>query len=435
MSGPRLRKPPLVLLLAIALIGSAAVAGFALTRPLDTDPVAVAAIQDPLAAEIDRRRERLNRLPDNAIGWAELGTAYVELARITADPTHYGQAQRALDRSIQLRPTDNAEALTGFGVLSNALHNFAAARRYAEQSLALRPDDAATYGVLADAQTQLGVADAATAAIQRMLELRPGVASFTRAAYDFELHGQVDAARQALDLALAAAATADQSAFCRYHLGELAFHSGQLDEAETQYRAGLSAAPTHAALQQGMAKVAAARGDIDQAIARYTELTTRTPSPEYLIEFGELLQTVGRAEAAAAMYQAVSERIARLEAQGATEYLDAALLAADHGDPAEAVRLAELEYSRRQSVLTADVLAWALHKAGRHTEALTYADRAATLGWRNATLAYRRGMILAALGRPDEAITALADALGINPYFSPLHVPIARRTLSELQVR
>ncbi|MEV6323624.1 hypothetical protein AB0M45_20885 [Nocardia sp. NPDC051787] len=33
----------------------------------------------------------------------------------------------------------------------------------------------------------------------------------------------------------------------------------------------------------------AARGDVEQAIARYTALTTQAPLPEYLIEFGELL--------------------------------------------------------------------------------------------------------------------------------------------------
>ncbi|MEU2255369.1 tetratricopeptide repeat protein [Nocardia xishanensis] len=430
-----LRKPVLVLLVLTASIAAALGVTAALpdnspaARPAYTDP------SGPLVARITQTRQQLDRVPGNAIGWAGLGASYVELARVTGDPANYGEAQRALERSLELKPEGNAEALIGLGALANARHDFTAARRYAEQALALRPDSADLYGVLIDALTQLGEADAASAAVQRMLDLRPGVPSFTRAAYDLELRGRTDDARQALRMALAAADTADQIAFCRYHLGELAFNTGNLDEAESHYRSGLLANPANAALRQGTAKVHAARGHLDQAIAEYTALTDRAPLPEYLIELGELLEAAGRPDEAAAEYQAVSAQFRRLEAEGATEYVDAAQLATEHGDPMEAVRLAQLEYGRRQSVITSDVLAWSLHKAGRDSEAIVYADRAASLGWRSATLAYHRGMILAALGEADEATGALSEALRINPHFSPLHAPRARAALEALGTR
>ncbi len=236
-------------------------------------------------------------------------------------------------------------------------------------------------------------------------------------------------------MALSAANTADQIAFCRYHIGELAFNTGNLDDAEINYRAGLLANPDNAALQQGMAKVYAARGDLDQAIAQYTALTERAPLPEYLIELGELFDAAGRSDEAAARYRETADQLGRLAAQGATEYVDAAQLAAEHGDPGEAVRLAQLEFDRRQSVITSDVLAWSLHKAGRDSEAIGYADRAASLGWRSATLAYHHGMILAALGETDQAAAALTDALRINPHFSPLHAPRARQALDAIRAR
>ncbi|GAB0107178.1 tetratricopeptide repeat protein [Nocardia sp. JMUB6875] len=430
MSVTPLRKrldPVLVVLLLIAL--AAAVLGVNSLRHGRAEP---SAATEPLAAQIEQKRQQLDRVPGNASGWAGLGASYVELARITGDPANYGEAQRALDRSLQLKPEGNAEALSGLGVLANARHDFANARRYAEQALTLRPDSAEIEGVLVDALTQLGDTDAATAAVQRMLDLRPGVPSFTRAAYDLELHGRTAEARDAMQLALAAATTVDQIAFCRYHLGELAFNAGQLDEAETHYRTGLLASPNNAALLQGQAKISAARGDLDRAIAQYAALTARSSLPEYLIEYGELLDAAGHPDQARAQYAAVSDRFRALEAQGATVDLDAASLAADHGDPADAVRLAQLEYARRQNIITTDVLAWALHKAGRDGEAVELADRAGTLGWRNASLLYHRGMILAALGRTDEATAALRTALDINPNFSPLHAPRARQALDTL---
>src|SRR5215470_11015611 len=87
----------------------------------------------------------------------------------------------ALRRSLQLRPTGNPAALAGLGALANARHEFATARDLARRVLRMDPYSADAYGVLADAQTQLGSPLAATDAIQHMLDLRPGLAAYARA--------------------------------------------------------------------------------------------------------------------------------------------------------------------------------------------------------------------------------------------------------------
>jgi tetratricopeptide (TPR) repeat protein len=389
-------------------------------------------VGDRLAATIEQLRDRLRRVPDDPTAWANLGAAYVEQARALANPAYYPQAQGAFDRSVQLQPDGNAAALVGLGALANARHDFAAARRYAEDAVALNPASAEAYGVLADATTQLGDTAAATAAVQRMLDLRPGVASFTRASYELELHGRTDDARAAMQRALAAATSRDELAFCHYHLGELAWGGGDLDEAEAQYTRGLAAVPGDPALLQGRAKVLAARGRTDEAVEGYRLLTERVPLPQYLLEYGELLESAGRADEARAQYRLIADQQRLYAAQGSSDDLAASQVAADHGDPAEAVRLAQAEWDRRHSVFTADALAWALHRAGRDADALPYAEQAAQLGRRDATSTFHRGMILAALGRNGEAIAALEEALRINPHFSPLHAPAARQTLDAL---
>jgi tetratricopeptide (TPR) repeat protein len=389
-------------------------------------------VGDRLSATIEHLRDRIRRAPDDPTTWANLGAAYVEQARALANPAYYPQAQGALDRSVQLQPEGNAAALVGLGALANARHDFAAARRHAEEAVALNPASVEAYGVLADATTQLGDTAAATAAVQRMLDLRPGVASFTRASYELELHGRTDDARAAMQRALEAATGRDELAFCHYHLGELAWGGGDLDEAEAQYTRGLAAVPGDPALLQGRAKVLAARGRTDEAVAGYRELTERVPLPQYLLEYGELLESAGGADEARAQYRLIADQQRLDAAQGSTDDLMASQVAADHGDPAEAVRLAQAEWDRRQSVFTADALAWALHRAGRDADALPYAERAAQLGRRNATATFHRGMILAALGRTGDAIATLEEALRTNPHFSPLHAPVARQTLDAL---
>ncbi len=420
-----------VLLLGASVIGLRGVIGA--PSPLAASLRAGEPALDPLSRLIDATQQELRDNPGDALTWAQLGSAYVEQARVTADPSYYEKAQGALDRSMRLQPEGNGEAMIGLGALANARHDFAEARDWALAARELRPATGEVYGVLADALTQLGDDEAATAAVQRMLDTEPGVAAFTRASYDLELHGRVDDARLALQQALRDSSAPANIAFCRYYLGELAFNSGDLDEAAAQYQQGLDATRHETALRQGRAKVAAARGNLAQALADYRTLTNRVPLPQYLQEYGELLLVAGRQEQAAAQFTLFTQQQRLYEAAGSTDDLAVAQFAADHGDPAEALRRAQAEWERRQSVFVADAMAWALHVNGRDTEALTFADRAAALGWRNATFAYHRGMILASLGMRTEAQRQLAEALEINPYFSPLHAPRARAALDELR--
>ena len=417
--------------LVAALVAGTALAGNAAPEP--TPQGTPQPIGDRLSASIQQARERLRRLPAADATWASLGSLYVEQARATADPSYYTQAQGALDRSLALRPSDNAPALIGLGALANARHDFPQARRHAEEALALAPSSAEAHGVLADAATQLGDADAASDAVQHMLDLRPGVASFTRASYDLELHGQVDDARVALDRALEAATGRDELAFCHYYVGELAWNRGDVGAARAAYDRGLAAVPGDPALLEGRAKVLAATGRVPEAIEAYDRLTRRVPLPQYLVEQGELLQAAGRPADANRAYALIADQQRLRAAQGSSDDLTAALVAADHGDPAEAVRLADAEWGRRQSIFSADALAWALHAAGRDAEALPYADRASALGRRDAASAYHRGMILAGLGRNIEAVIALEGALSTNPQFSPLHADKAMHMLDRLR--
>jgi tetratricopeptide (TPR) repeat protein len=265
-----------------------------------------------------------------------------------------------------------------------------------------------------------------------MLDLKPGVSSFTRAAYEFELHGRVDDARHALERALTDAVDLGDVVFCRHLLGKLAFDNGDFATAQRHFDAGLRAVPDAASLLQGRAAVAAARGRTGEALAGFEELVSRQPNLDNLQEYALLLTSAGAPEPAARQY-AVIERQQRLDAaSGANTDLEASLVAVDRGNAAQALALAQAEWTRRQPVFVADAVAWALHLNGRDAEALTYADRAASTGWRSAAVSYHRGMILAGLGRQAEAVTALTEALRINPRFSAVGAPAARAALERL---
>ncbi|MCR6490679.1 tetratricopeptide repeat protein [Amycolatopsis sp. OK19-0408] len=424
-------------ILAVVVLVAGAVALVASVSAGQSAPVAgpapVPVAQDTLAHSISVAQDKLRRTPRDPLTWAQLGTAYVEQARITADPAYYPKAQGALEKSLQQQPDGNGAALIGMGALANARHDFAAAKTWGERAEAALPDTAESYGVLADALTQLGDAGAATDAIQRMLDHKPGVSSFTRASYDLELHGRIDDARAALQRAVADATSPSDVAFCRYYLGELAFNSGKLDDAAAEYDQGLAVDARNVSLLGGKAKVAAARGRVDEALAGYRDIVARVPLPQYLQEYTDLLVAAGRKPEAEQQYAVLDSQQRLFAAAGVTDDLTASAVAASRGDNAGALTHAQAEWGRRQNVLVADALGWALHLNGRDAEALPYLDRAAVLGGRTAAFAYHRGMALAGLGRKADAVAALADALEINPYFSPVGAPDARRALDQLK--
>jgi tetratricopeptide (TPR) repeat protein len=419
-------------LIVVLGVGLLALSLAALVPPAAQDPATVAgSVGSTLDRRISAAQAKLARQERDPRTWAELGIAYVEKARITANPAYYPKADGALRKSLAGQPDGNGPALIGMGALANARHDFAAAHSFGEQARAVFPDTAEVYGVLTDAHTQLGDTAAATDALQRMLDLKPGVSSFTRAAYEFELHGRVGDARHALDRALADAVDPADIAFCRYRLGELAYDNGDVEGAARHYAAGLRAVPADPPLLQGKAKVAAARGQTTEALAGYRDLVARLPSLQYLHEYAQLLTAAGEEELAADQYTLIEQQQRLQAASGASDDLEAALIAADRGDATQALRRAQAEWSRRQPVFVADALAWALHLNGQDAEALTFADQAARTGWRNATFSYHRGMILAGLGRGAEAVTALADALRVNPNF--VEARHARATLATLR--
>lgn len=401
-----------------------------------TGPSAVTAVSaGDLTGAINSLQARLRRLPEDQLAWAALGTTYVQQAAVTGDPGYYPKAQGALERSLELMPRDNAEALTGLASLSAARHDFAAARAEADQARQINPYSAANFGVLSDALLQLGRYRRSFHALQRMLDLQPGVPSFTRASYAWELRGELRPARIALERALALASRPSDRAYCEYYLGELAWNAGDLGEAGAHYAQGLREDPAYVPLLAGQAKVAAAEGRTELALRRYRALVQRLPVPTHLIAYADLLASLGRDRQARRQEAVVVATQKLFEAQGVNVDLELALFDANRGRGATAVRAARRAWDTQPSVEAADAFGWALHASGRDRAGWQYARKAARLGTKSASFAYHRGMIEKSLGRETAARRSLRAALETNPYFSPLHAARARMALRALTRR
>lgn len=447
------RRPgwrPRALVCAVA-VAATAIAGFAVAHPRSAPTPAAAAPtgatsvgaqpagnppattkNDPLAREIRALQDTARLKPDDYATLAQLGGDYVQQAKITVDPSYYPKAEGVLQRSLSINSTVNFQAMAGQAALKAAEHNFAAARDWAQRGLAINAYSATLYGSLTDAQTQLGQYDLAFAAAQHMLDLQPGIAALTRAEYVFELRGQLPQAREVLNRALTAANNPSDQAFVHQIAAELAMTTGNPVTALQQAQAGLLADPTYRSLLQTQARAEAALGMVDAAVADYDRVVAAVPQPQYLVEYGEYLDSLGRSTQAQQQYALFSTEATLFTTNGVTLDTDPTLFYADHGDPASALRYGQAGIQGRPFLEMQDAYAWALHVNHRDPEALGYSQAAMSLGTQNALFSFHRGIIEMTLGQHAAAVTDLQHALATNPTFSPRNAPLAQAAIKQL---
>jgi tetratricopeptide (TPR) repeat protein len=404
--------------------------GAASGRPAEDQPLIGSA---SLPQAITNLQAHLRTLPRDWQSWAQLGSAYVQQARVTADPSYYPKAEGALRRSLAIDAKQNYQAMTGMASLAAARHEFAGALHWAQQAASINPDNADVFAVMGDAQIELGRYDEAFQTFQKAVDLRPDLSTYARASYAWELQGSFVNAVSAMELARSTAASSADAAWCENQLGDLYFNAGNLATAEAHYRRAVAEDPSFIPPQAGLARVAAAQGQTSRAIAAFRSITARYPLPAYVISLDDLYTVAGRLTEAgreAALLQ-IEERL--FQANGVNVDLEIALFDADHHvNLAGGLAAAQAEWGRRQSVHVADALAWELYANGRAAEALPYANQALKLGYRNALFFYHRGMIEKALGQNPAARRDLAEALRINSAFSILWSKPAAAALAAL---
>jgi tetratricopeptide (TPR) repeat protein len=406
-----------------AVTGAPAGAGAAFTNGTSTDG---------MLQGISDLQDSLRRQPTDSVGWATLGMDYVQQAKVSIDPSYYPKAEGVLKRSLALSAKDNFIAMAGMAALESARHDFTQALAWAQRAAAVDPYNSTVFGILGDAYTQLGRYPEAYQAIQRMVDLEPGTPSLARASYTWELRGNLPEATADMQRALDDASTPADRAFAHYYLGELAFNQGDARTALAQNVAGLREDPGYSPLLEGKAKAEAALGDPAAAVGDFTRVVSLVPQPEYVVELGELYQSLGNLPMAQQEYSLFRAEEQLFASNGVTLDTDPTLFNADHGDPAQALRYGAAGIKIRPFVEMDDAYAWALHRNGQDAQALVYSLEATGLGMRNALFYFHQGMIEAALGRRTAASADLTQALRINPHFNPVQAPVAQGELARL---
>jgi tetratricopeptide (TPR) repeat protein len=391
-----------------------------------------------LDARIRTLQDTLRGDDERTLGLAStmLGQAYLQKARGTGDPGYYPKAETLFHQALTANGAAG-EAMVGLGTLALARHQFAEALDWGEQARGLNPHHAPVYGVIGDAQIELGRYDDAVETVQTMVDLRPDLGSYSRVSYIRELLGDRDGAVAAMEqAAIAGSGYAENVAWVHVQLGNLRFDGGDIDDAGHAYAAALAAVPGYAPALAGQARVAAAQGDLDTAATLYDQAVRAIPLPEFVIGYGDVLTAAGRKDEANAQYALVAAIQQLYAANGVDTDLELALFTADHGraeDLPRAVAQARAQVAVRPSIVAWDVLAWTLYRSGDFDDAAEASKEALRHGTQNALMRFHAGMIAAARGETAQATAFLESALELNPHFSVRFAPEARAALEQLR--
>ena len=360
----------------------------------------------------------------------QLGFAYQLRWRETADPAYLPRSEAALRRAERFGVEDSG-AVLGLGSLALIRHQFAGALLYGHRAERLLPGSSRPYGVIGDALVELGRYDEAFAAFERMISLRPSLASYSRVAYARELVGDRKGAVGAMELALGSAAgQPEPTAWSHVELAKLQLGLGRPAAAHRHVRAALAALPGYPSARIELARIDAAEGRLAAATREARRAVDAIPTPQAVGLLADLLERTGRRAEARRQRATVAVIDRLLEANGVQVDVEASVFRADnHFSPSRTVQLARRARAARPSIYGDDALAWALARAGRCEEALPLATRALRLGTQDPLLYFHRGYAEGCAGSRDAMRGWYAKALNLNPAFSVRWAPVARAAL------
>jgi tetratricopeptide (TPR) repeat protein len=381
-------------------------------------------------------QNRLLRSPDDPHANEQLAAAFIQKARETGDPAYYTKADALLQKALSLSPND-FDSMSASGALALSRHQFQDGLEWGERARLINPYNANNYGVIGDAEIELGRYDDAVKTFQTMVNIRPDLSSYSRVSYARELTGDRPGAIQAMQQAIRAGGpNAENTNWVRVQLGNLYFDQGDLAEAEHQYQAALFDFPDYPYALAGLGNVRAAQGDYSGAITEYTPAVNRMPLPQFVIALGDIYAAAGQPAQAAQQYDLVGVEEKLYAANGVDLDAEMSLFDADHNRNLSTVLdRARAAYARRPSITVADILAWTLYKTGDYASADQMMQTALRLGTQSPLMDYHAGMIAYQLGRYDDARTYLDKIEAMNPHFSLLYQDQAKQLYQQLQAR
>ncbi len=416
---------PLLALLLGAFLIARNLAGDGASTPLPAtvDPQYSARLNENIAFFEGRVGET-----NDSLSYNRLTSLYLQRQRATGDVSDIARADISATKSLEVAP-GAYPGLVNLAFVRLAQHDFEAALAAANDAITRLPAEADAYAARGDALLALGRYDEAGDDYRLLLEKAPGPAAYARSAAIAEVRGNTDVAEQFWQAAIDADAldAPEASAWARVQLANLRFNRGDLEGARDEYETALRVFPGYGAAEAGLGRVAAARGQDDEAIGHYERAVAAQPLPEFVAALGDVFARAGRAGEAEQQFALVRAMRQLYEANGVRNDLTLIQFELDHGgDVPVQLERARTAYEARPSLAAADTYAWALYSAGRLDEARAKSDEALRLGTKEPLYLFHAAVIADAQADTEGARGHLDRLAQLNSDFSLQHAALVQ---------
>ena len=346
----------------------------------------------------------------------ELATIFIKEARVTGNFSYYDMAaMRQVDNVLAI-DSNNFQALTYKSLIYLSQHHFADGLAIATKAMQLNPYNSFIYGILVDANVEMGNYDAALKDADKMVSIRPDLRSYSRISYLREIHGDYPGAIAVMKLALEAGIDGDDGTeWTRVQLGHLYENTGAIDTAAFEYAQALAYRNGFAPAIAGLGHIALVKKDYAKAIAYYKQADTLVNDYTNKENLAELYKLTGNKKTSDSLAKVVVKNMSKdADAAGSDQsighYVDRELayayLKINNYD--KALEHALAEYNRRPlNIDVNETLAWVYYEKGDYAKALPYIKAALKTNSKNPLLLSRAGLILNKAG--DKAFVKNAN--------------------------
>jgi tetratricopeptide (TPR) repeat protein len=364
--------------------------------------------------EISRLQQQIRNGRNLQLGLEQLGWAFVAKARESFDPGFYKLAEQCA-LSIEKRDPQSQEAMLLRAHVLQNLHRFKESETLARRLVQQR-GLSFDYGLLGDALMEQGKLNDAVEAYQRMMNLKPDLRAYARAAHMRWLKGDLAGAIEAMQLAASAASPSDaeSAAWVNTRLAFYEFQAGQFQEAEQRCAFALSFQNNYPPTLLLKGKMLLAQSRFDEAVHALQSAVKLNPLPEYQWTLADALRAAGRESEASAVERQLLQHGASSDPRTL-----ALFLATRRENPATAVRLAQAELDSRSDAFTHDALAWSLAAAGKLSEAHDEMQRALAEGTEDGRLFFHAAVIASKTGHTADTDRWLRKANELSHLLLP----------------
>lgn len=353
-----------------------------------------------------------------------LAQAYIQESRVTGNHAYYDKAALEVLNTVLENESKNFEALCCKATVLLSQHHFAEGLEIAKITQPINPDNAFIYGVMCDANVELGKYDEAVKMADKMISIRPDNRSYARVSYLREIYGDMPGAIQAIKLAVAAGYPGlEQTVWTRNILAHLYENIGSIDSAEMQYNMSLQERPNYAFAIAGLGRMAKDKGNYKEAITDYEKAKGMISEYSFSDELTDLYRLNNEPDKANKNAEDVIKMLSpNSDVEGESghgHYADKELAYAylKINDTENALKHALIEYDRRpDNIDVCETVAWIRYKNGDFAEANKLMNKALKTHSKNPILLCRAGLIKIKAGEAEKGKALIKQAVETNPF-------------------